>query len=81
MINKKKASKEMNTDTVNRSSEGAIADVNALMPQEECGSVYREEQLKRKINNLLWEELPGTTTIEIAEKIACDIFYRILKGK
>ncbi len=36
-------------------------------------------RLKLKINNLLWEELPGSVPIGIAEQIACAIFCHIRK--
>jgi len=29
------------------------------------------EEIKMKINNLLWQVLPGKTTLDDAEKIAC----------
>jgi hypothetical protein len=34
--------------------------------------------LKIKVNTLLWEELPAKTTLEDAERMACEIFALIL---
>jgi hypothetical protein len=39
-----------------------------------------EAELKRAINNKLWEKLPPDTTLQQAEDIACDIF-RLLNGE
>ncbi len=48
-----------------------------LMPQSPIVEVDNLARLKIKINTLLWEELPGATTLVEAEEIACDIICRI----
>ncbi len=41
------------------------------------------EEIKMKINNLLWQVMPAKTTLEDAEKTACQwlrIYEQALKG-
>ena len=36
---------------------------------------YTENEVKSRINNLLWEILPSDTTLEMAEKLSLGMFY------
>lgn len=40
-------------------------------------SVTSNGDLKEAINQLLWLHMPGGTTLDRAETLACDIFSRI----
>ncbi len=35
------------------------------------------EEIKMKINNLLWQVLPGKTTLDEAERIACQWIQKL----
>lgn len=37
--------------------------------------------LKKQINNLLWESAPSALSLEKADNIACDILIMISEGK
>ncbi len=68
----------MNSETVRDFNDEGVQKVNQLMkPQDDEDNITR---LKRKINNLLWEELPADTTISDAEIIACRIIQMIIKS-
>lgn len=78
----------MNIETVDRLSALANEDgylvnsVNKKMPESLVTNSDSFTRLKIKINNLLWEELPGSVTIEDAEIMACKIMSLFLdKGK
>lgn len=60
----------MNDDTVQTRPTTAVADTAKEMPLE-------SRELKVRINTLLWEVLPGITTLFRAEEIACDVFQSI----
>ena len=65
----------MNSKTVINFNDIAVQEVNRLMePQDDMDNITR---LKRKINNLLWEELPADTTMAEAEVMACHILQKI----
>ena len=53
--------------------------VNALMPSDEYTTAKDGLKLKRKINELVWEECGPQTTLKQAENIACKIFWMIHK--
>lgn len=63
----------MNIDTVRY--------VNAKIPKPIINDVDDCTRLKLKINNLLWEELPGNVTLEKAEIMACDFMKHILDSR
>ena len=60
----------MNDDTIHTTMYDSIQTVAKRMP---C----TQQNAKERINLLLWELLPGTTTITQAEKIACDLLMAI----
>lgn len=60
----------MNGETTRTSSDAAIHSVAEEMPIE-------PSDLKVRINTLLWEVLPGKTTLYKAEHIACEFFAAI----
>ena len=60
----------MNDDTIHTTMYDSIQTVAKRMP---C----TQQHAKERINLLLWELLPGTTTITQAEKIACDLLMAI----
>ena len=72
----------MNTDTIRRNVDDAtLQKVNELMPLDPAGGETSLAHLKIKINTLLWEELPGSMTLEEAEKLACVITEKIIEAK
>lgn len=38
---------------------------------------FSDDDLKKAINNFLWSYLPGNTTLQEADGIACDLFDRL----
>lgn len=58
-----------------------INNVNSRMRKPLINDSDSFTRLKLKINNLLWEELPGTVTLERAEEIACGIMARFMGEK
>lgn len=40
----------------------------------------KEVEIKRTINNLVWENGRGTMTLNQAETLASEVFYRLLEG-
>ena len=72
----------MNSDTVERTTEetGREAELVQQVNKTMCSQndEDRATHLKRKINNLLWEELPDNVAMSQAEIIACKIF-RLIK--
>ena len=69
---------EKATHLTNRKSQ-QIARVNMKMREPLVLESDTFTRLKLKINNLLWEELPGLTTIAQAETIACNIMSSIVE--
>lgn len=67
-----------NTEASNRFAE-AVTEVNAMMREGPINEPDAVTRLKLKINNLLWEELPGGTPLFVAEQIACTFVYHIRK--
>jgi len=43
---------------------------------EEDRKALEDAQLKCAINQFVWIHAPGQITMEMAESLACDIFYR-----
>ncbi len=69
----------MNSETVEEMNSGEatleaelVRQVNNVMPPHDDED--KATHLKRKINNLLWEELPDNVTMKQAEIRACKIF-------
>jgi len=52
---------------------GRVAKINSKMPKPLIDNGDGFTRLKLKINNLLWEELPGHVCLTRAEEIACEI--------
>lgn len=76
----------MNTDTVNNMDKITdermrkfVNQTDSAMAPSWIDDKDKVTRLKLKINNLLWEELPGSVPIGSAEQIACDIFCHIRK--
>ena len=69
----------MNSETVRDYKDDVVQRVNCLMLPDSPMAEGRQINLKRKINSLLWEELPSETAMADAEIIACRIFEMINK--
>jgi hypothetical protein len=76
-----KENREMNVDEV-KQGDPIVEAVNRRMPENPIQ--YSDDdfaRLKVKINTLLWEELPSTTTLGSAERRACRIMQIIIDAE
>ena len=67
----------MNSETIKTSNDSDVQKISNIMPLEDSDDDIT--RLKRKINNLLWEELPEKVTIGQAEVMACKIFGMMIE--